>query len=347
MKKNITLKEIAKELNVSVSTVSRALRNNEEIGLDTRQKIQAFAKLYNYKPNSIALNLRNQSTKSIAIIIPQIVNHFFSKVIQGIEIEANERNYNLIITVSNDSFEKEVLNMQTLVNGSVDGFILSVAKETMRKKDYHHLNETITQGVPIVLFDREVEEIHCDKVLVDDTEGAKKATEKLLHSGCKKIIFITTEDFISVGSLRLKGYFQALERNKIKIFNDLIIRVKDCFSTDEIEAYIFLELEQIFKNHSDVDGIMGVNEFYTVAAVNFLKRNAIQIPEQVSIVAFSDGVLPKYSYPSLTAVSQHGMEMGKAAVKLLLDKLEGITPEDRFQTIIIPTELKERNSTKN
>lgn len=346
MKRNVTLKQIAKELGVSVSTVSKSLRDNEEIGLETRQKIQAFAKMYNYKPNSIALNLRNKSTKSIAIIIPQIVNHFFTKVIQGIESEANRRNYNVIIAVSNDSFDKEVLNMETLVNGSIDGFILSVAKETMKKKDYHHFNETISQGVPIVMFDREVEEVNCDKVVIDDVQGAKKATEKLLNTNCKRIVFITTEDFVSVGNLRLDGYKEALKESGFSLDESLIIKVKDQFNSDEIETFIFEELERIMHKHTDVDGLIGVNEFYTITAANYFKKKSIQIPDQISIIAFSDGDLPKYSYPSLTAVSQHGNQMGEAAAKLLLDKLEGRVSEEDYQTIIIETELKERESTK-
>ena len=346
MKKNVTLKQIAKELGVSVSTVSKSLRDNEEIGLETRHKIQAFAKMYNYKPNSIALNLRNKSTKSIAIIIPQIVNHFFTKVIQGIEFVANQRNYNVIIAVSNDSFEKEVLNMETLVNGSIDGFILSVAKETMKKADYHHFNETISQGVPIVMFDREVTDVNCDKVVIDDFQGAKKATKKLLETGCKRIVFITTEDFVSVGKLRLKGYKDTLSENKIIIDNSLIIKVKDQFSSDEIESFIFEELEKLTHVYSDIDGLIGVNEFYTITAANYFKKKNTKIPDEVSIIAFSDGDLPKYSYPSLTAVSQHGRQMGEAAAKLLLDKLEGITSEENYQTLIIETELIERDSTK-
>ncbi len=346
MKKNVTLKQIAKELGVSVSTVSKSLRDNEEIGLETRQKIQAFAKMYNYKPNSIALNLRNKSTKSIAIIIPQIVNHFFTKVIQGIESEANRRNYNVIIAVSNDSFDKEVLNMETLVNGSIDGFILSVAKETMKKRDYHHFNETILQGVPIVMFDREVEEVNCDKVVIDDVQGARKATEKLLNTNCKRIVFITTEDFVSVGNLRLDGYKEALKESGFSLDESLIIKVKDQFNSDEIEEFIFEELERIMHRHPDIDGLIGVNEFYTITAANYFKKRSIPIPDKVSIIAFSDGDLPKYSYPSLTAVSQHGREMGEAAAKLLLDKLEGIVPEEEYQTIVIETELKERESTK-
>ncbi|MBA5629118.1 LacI family DNA-binding transcriptional regulator [Moheibacter lacus] len=346
MKKNVTLKQIAKELGVSVSTVSKSLRDNEEIGLETRQKIQAFAKMYNYKPNSIALNLRNKSTNSIAIILPQIVNHFFTNVVQGIESEANRRNYNVIIAVSNDSFEKEVLNMETLVNGSIDGFILSVAKETMKRGDYHHFNETISQGVPIVMFDREVQEVNCDKVVIDDVQGAKEATQKLLKTGCKRIVFITTEDFVSVGNLRLKGYKEALIESQIEIDDALIIKVKDQFSSDEIEKFIFQELEKLIQIYPDVDGLIGVNEFYTITAANYFKKKGSKIPGEVSIIAFSDGDLPKYSYPSLTAVRQHGREMGEAAAKLLLDKLEGITPEEEYQTIVIETELKERESTK-
>src|SRR5690606_9405157 len=155
-------------------------------------------------------------------------------VVQGIESVATQRNYNVIITVSNDTFEKEVVNLQTLVNGSIDGFIISVAKETMRKKDYHHLNETLAQGVPIVLFDRQVEEMNCDKVIIDDLEGAQKATENLIQSGVDKIIFISTEDFVSVGNLRLKGYENALNQNNIKVNEELIIKIQDELNSDEI-----------------------------------------------------------------------------------------------------------------
>ena len=137
MKKKITLKQIARELDVSISTVSKALRDSVEISEDTRQKVQAFAKLYNYRPNNIALSLKNRKTKTIGVIIPEIVHHFFSKVISGIELVANKRGYNVIIGLSNESFDKEVINMQMLANGSIDGFILSIAKETLQQQDYH------------------------------------------------------------------------------------------------------------------------------------------------------------------------------------------------------------------
>ena len=210
MKKKITLKQIAKELDVSISTVSKALKDSVEISEDTKQKIQAFAKLYNYRPNNIALSLQNQKTKTIGVIIPEIVHHFFSKVIRGIELVANKRGYNVIIGLSNESFDKEVINMQMLANGSIDGFILSISKETLQQQDYHHFKETINQGMPIVMFDRVVNEINCDKVIINDLKGSKNAVSKLLCNGCKNVAIITTKDYVSVGKLRTQGYLEAL-----------------------------------------------------------------------------------------------------------------------------------------
>ena len=192
MKRKVTLKQIARELDVSISTVSKALKNSKEISEDTRQKVQAFAKLYNYRPNNIALSLKNRQTKTIGVIIPEIVHHFFSKVIRGIELVANKRGYNVIVGLSNESFDKEVINMEMLANGSIDGFILSISKETLLQQDYHHFIETINQGMPIVMFDRIVNEVNCDKVIVDDLKGSKKAVNKLISSGCKHIAIITT-----------------------------------------------------------------------------------------------------------------------------------------------------------
>lgn len=345
-KGNITLKEIAKELEVSVSTVSKALRNSDEIGAETRQKIQAFADYYHYKPNSVALSLRNRTTKSIALIVPQIVNHFFTNVIQGVEKEANSRDYNVIFTVSNDSIHKEVMNMQTLSSGSIDGFMLSLGKETLRQKDFHHLIEAAEQGNPIVLFDRCTDEIHCDKVMIDDEESGRLATNYLLDTGCKNIIFITTEDFVSVANLRYQGYCKALLENNLPLNHSLIIKVKDELSADEIEKFINSQLREIEEKGIEYDGVIGVNEIYTVIAVNWLKKNNKKIPEMVSVIAFSDGVLPKYSFPSLTAVSQNGVKMGETAARLLIDKLEGKMPMHQYQTVIIETELVKRDSTK-
>ena len=355
MKRKITLKQIARELDVSISTVSKALRNSLEISQDTREKIQAFAKFYNYKPNNIALSLKNRKTKNIGVIIPEIVHYFFSKAINGIELVANKRGYNVIIGLSNESFDKEVLNMELLANGSIDGFILSIAKETLLLQDYHHFNETINQGMPIVMFDRVIDEIKCDKVIVDDVNGAKIAVKKLVSNGCKNIAIISTKDYISVGKLRTQGYIEALEENNIKPVSNLILKVDDKFATDDYLNILEAEITQLLKKNKNIDGILAVNEIYALTAIKAARKLGKQIPDDIQVIGFTDGVLSKHATPSLTTVRQHGQAMGEKAAELLIDKLENENEneneedeevEEVYKTIIIETDLIERESTK-
>ncbi len=350
MKRKITLKQIAKELDVSISTVSKALRNSVEISEDTRQKVQAFAKLYNYRPNNIALSLKNRKTKTIGIIIPEIVHHFFSKVITGIELVANKRGYNVIVGLSNESFDKEVINMQMLANGSIDGFILSIAKETLQQQDYHHFIETINQGMPIVMFDRVVKEIPCDKVIVDDVKGARKAVEKLIKNGCKNIAIITTKDYVSVGKLRTQGYLEALDDHKIHPKSSLILKIEDKLLSDDHLDQLEKDIEQLFKSNKNIDGVFAVNELYAVTAIKVARKLGLEIPKSLQVVSFTDGVLSKHSTPSLTTVSQHGQHIGEKAADLLIDRLEldesDDEEEETYETVVIETELIERESTK-
>ncbi|MBE9490564.1 MAG: LacI family DNA-binding transcriptional regulator [Bacteroidetes bacterium] len=354
MKRKVTLKQIARELDVSISTVSKALRNSKEISEDTREKIQAFAKLYNYRPNNIALSLKNRKTKTIGVIIPEIVHYFFSKVIRGIEQVANSRGYNVIIGLSNESFAKEVINMDMLANGSIDGFILSISKETLLQQDYHHFNETINQGMPIVMFDRVVNEINCDKVIVDDIKGSKKAVEKLVSNNCKNIAIITTKDYVSVGKLRTQGYLEALEEHKIHPKSSLILKVDDEVTSEDHLELIEREIENLFKNNKNIDGVFAVNELYAITAMKVARKLDMLIPEDIQVIGFTDGVLSKHARPSLTTVSQHAQEMGEKAADLLIDRLELEVEneeyeeyeEEHYQTVIIETELIERDSTK-
>ncbi|MFD1096448.1 LacI family DNA-binding transcriptional regulator [Salegentibacter chungangensis] len=340
MKPKLTLKQIARELDVSVSTVSKALKDSTEIGEDTRQKIKAFAKLYNYKPNNIALSLKNRKTKTIGIIIPEIVHHFFTTVISGVEQVANEKGYNVIVCLSNNSFDKEVLNLEMLANGSTDGFILSLAKETMQKQDYHHLKEVINQGMPLVLFDRVIDDINCDKVIIDDGIGAKKAVQHLIDTGCKKIGIISTVDYVSVGKLRTEGYLNALEENNIKVDEDLILKIEDVeHSEKEIEEFL---------NHNKVDALFAVNEHFAVAAIKALNEHGMKVPKDVSVIGFTNGELSRRFIPSLTTVSQHGSKMGGEAARMLIERLE--SDEDKeapYSTTIVETELIKRNSTRS
>lgn len=343
MKRKLTLKLIAKELDVSISTVSKALRDSAEISEDTRQKIKAFAKLYNYKPNNIALSLKNRKTRTIGIIIPQIVHHFFTTVIRGVEQMAREHNYNVIITLSNNDFDKEVLNMELLANGSTDGFILSLSKETMQKDDFRHLTEAIDQGMPVVMFDRVVDEIPCDKVLIDDREGAKLGVNHLIKTGCKKIAIITTEDYITIGKLRTKGYMEALESAGIEVDKNLILKLD---AIDELNDKAKARIKHFLKG-KDIDGVFTINEIFAVTAAKYIMEADKSIPGDVSIVSFSDGELSQHFVPSLTTVSQHGEEMGRKAAELLINKLERPEEEvEQYTTAYIDTSLIERESTK-
>ncbi len=348
MKRKITLKQIARELDVSISTVSKALRNSAEISEDTKLKVQAFAKLYNYRPNNIALSLKNRKTNTIGIIIPEIVHHFFSKVIRGVELVANKRGYNVIIGLSNESFSKEVINMEMLANGSIDGFILSMSKETLQQQDYHHFNETMSQGMPIVMFDRVVSDVNCDKVIVDDFNGAKNAVEKLIANQCKSIALITTKDYVSVGRLRTQGYLEALQENKITPEAELILKMDDTLDYEVHLEALEAEIEHLFRSNKKIDAVFAVNELYALSAMKVARKLGLDIPNDVQVIGFTDGVLSKHATPSLTTVSQHAQQMGEKAADLLIDKLESdySDEDEQYQTVVITTDLVERESTK-
>lgn len=350
MKPKMTLKKIAAELGLSISTVSKALKNNKDISKENREKVQAFAKFYNYRPNSIALSLKNKKTKTIGVIIPEIVHHFFAKVISGIEEVANSKEYNVIIGVTNESFDKEVINMEMLVDGSIDGFIISLSKETLLKKDFHHLQETINRNIPVVMFDRVVDEIPSDKIIINDREAGRTAVQKLINEGRRKILLLTTKDYLDIGRLRTEGYRDALSANNIPYNKDLIIRIGEVGDSDDDQKILEDRIHKVFENHPDIDGIFGVNEIYAITALNVARARGIEIPEQISVIGFSDGILSKCSRPHLTTISQHGIQMGKLAAETLINrliKMEEDHQEPQYTTHIVHTDLVLRDSTLN
>ncbi len=339
MKAKITLKKIAKEFDVSISTVSKALKDSHEISEEVKERIQAFAKYYHYKPNSLALNLRNQKTKTIGVIIPQIVHHFFSKVISGIENIANEKGYNVMICLSNESYEKEVLNMDMLASGVVDGIIVSVAKQTEEKGDYTHFKELINNGIPLVLFDRKIDEIQCNKVLVDDFGGGYIAAQHLIDIGCKKIAILTTPNHVTVGNIRLEGYIKALTDNNMLVDERLIVKVNE-------DRDIADQIKKIFIKSNCPDGIFAVNEIYAATAIKIAKNNGLNIPNDIAIMGFTDGLISQFSSPQLTTVAQHGFTMGEKSMEILLEELNQQDTDYQYQTNIISTDIVIRESTK-
>lgn len=339
MKAKATLKQIAKELNVSVSTVSKALNDSPEISEMTKIKIKEYAKLKNYKPNIIGLNLKNRKTKTIGVIIPNILNSFFAKVFSGIEKVADEKGYNVIMCISNESLEKEAHTLEMLSNGTIDGFILSVSEEAQKLHEYNHFKEIINDGTPIVMFDRIAEGVDCDKVIVDDFDSALNSTQRLIDLGCKNIALFSSIDNLSVGKLRAEGYLKALEKNNISINPNIILRTD---SEDDLNE----KIEKIF-NNNPIDGIFALEESDSVAALKFGLKKGYKIPEELSIIGFADGILASRRLsPSLTTVSQHGIEIGEVAAKLLIDRLESKEEHLPYETVIIKTKLKERQSTR-
>ncbi|MFM1753534.1 MAG: hypothetical protein RLZZ236_473 [Bacteroidota bacterium] len=339
MKAKATLKQIAKELNVSVSTVSKALNDSPEISEQTKTKIKEYAKLKNYKPNVIGLNLKNRKTKTIGVIIPNILNSFFAKVFSGIEKVADEKGYNVIMCISNESLEKEAHTLEMLSNGTIDGFILSVSEEAQKQNNYDHFKEIINDGTPIVMFDRIAEGIDCDKVVVDDFDSALDSTQRLIDLGCKNIALLSSVDNLSVGKLRFEGYLKALEKNKIPVNSNLIVR------TDS-EEDMKVQMEEVFANNI-IDGIFALEENDSVAALRMGLKKGYKIPEELCIIGFADGILASRRLsPSLTTVSQHGIEIGEEAAKLLIKRLEDDSEEEPpYETKVIKTVLKERETT--
>ena len=339
MKSKATLKQIANELHVSVSTVSKALNDSPEISQQTKTKIQEYAKLKNYKPNVIGLNLKNRKTKTIGVIIPNILNPFFAKVFTGIEKVAEAKGYNVITCISNESLEKEINTLEVLNNGTIDGFILSVSEEAQKLQEYNHFNEIINSGTPIVMFDRISDKVNCDKVIVDDFDSAKDATQHLIRLGCKNIALFSAIDNLSVGKLRAEGYLKALALNNIKANAGIIVR------TDS-EADFDTKAKVIFNNQK-IDAVFALDEHASVAAIKMGLKKGYKIPEEICIIGFADGVWSRRLTPSLSTVSQHGPEIGETAAKLLIKRLENQEEDEpAFQTSVIKTELRQRESTR-
>lgn len=338
MRSKATLKQIAKELGVSVSTVSKALNDSPEISDPTKKRVQEYAKLKNYKPNVIGLNLKNRSTKTIGVIIPNIMNSFFAKVFSGIEKVADEKGYKVITCISNESLGKEISTLEMLSNGTIDGFILSISEEAQKLQQFGHFKSIINEGTPIVMFDRTSDEVNCDKVVVDDIDSAVNATNYLINSNCKRIAILSAIDNLSVGKLRAEGFFKAFKNKGLKVNNDLVILTDNNTDFDQ-------RLSTFFDNHK-VDGVFALDEHASVSALKMGLKKGLKIPEELSIIGFADGVWSRRMSPSLSTVSQHGPEIGKVAAALLIERLESKEEILTFKTAVVKTELRKRESTK-
>jgi LacI family transcriptional regulator len=334
-KPQITIKDIGRALNISPSTVSRALKNHPDISQATKDAVNKYAKDFNYKPNAMALNLRMSKNNTIGVIVPEINHYFFSSILSGIEQVANEDNFNVILCQSSENYEKEVRDTQALISARVSGVLASLCKHTT---NYDHFQEVIESDIPLVFFDRICIGIITDRVVVDDYAGAFAAVEYMIQSGCKSIAFFSSPFHLEISKNRKNGYMDALRKYGLAV-DETLIRVCD---TRE-EAIIITP--EILDRPNRPDGFFAINDHCAAGILYAVKLAKLRIPEDISIFGFSDGELAKACDPMLSTVEQHGYEMGKHAAKLLIDKINGTT-HGQYTNKMVRTNLIIRGTTR-
>jgi LacI family transcriptional regulator len=334
--KKVTLKDIAGHFKVSISTVSKAVNDSHEISNELKLKIQTYAKEKHYKPNRLALNLLNRNTKTIGVVVPNILNYFFVQVLYGIEKVANENGYNIISCISNESSAKETKTLEFFDAGTVDGVIMSLAEESQNEDKHEALIDIINNDIPVVLFDRVSDAVQCDKVVVDDFEAGYKITKYLINIGCKNIAVVNPIASSSVGKLRILGYKKALEEFEVNFDPKLIINLTVKDDLDLLMSFLL--------NYKTIDGIIGIDELIAVQVLEVVKARGYNVPNDISIIGFTNGQLSKYVTPSLTMVSQHGKYIGEQTAKLLINRIKN--PGLPYETKVVKTSLLVRDSTK-
>lgn len=331
-KGDVTIKDIAKELKISPSTVSRALNDHPDISPATKKRVNSLAEKWNYVPNPIALSLKGGGTKIIGVIIPEINHYFFSRVISGGEDYANEQGYNVMICQSNERYENEIKSVQMLLDSRVDGILVSVSKRTRNMEHFHTI---IKRGVPLVFFDRICNEIDTDRIIVDDEEGAYMAVKHLILEGRKKIIHLSATPTLQISKDRIEGYIRALNEFLIPVNEENIVKC------DEIEEADWI-IPSLLNSSQKIDAFFCVNDFTAAQTMKIVKKHGFKIPDDIAIVGFTNGRIAKLTDPGLTSVDQHGYEMGQESARLLLERIKD--KNRPTQTRIIKTDLVVRNS---
>jgi LacI family transcriptional regulator len=336
--KETTLKEIAETLGISITTVSKALKNYSDVSEKTRKAVIALAEELNYTPNSFAVNLRTKESKTIGLIIPEVVHHFFSNVINGIIAEAEKNGYLVIILQSNESLELEKKQVELLINKRVDGIIMSLSNES--NNDFH-IKEILRKEIPFVQFDKISKLIPSSKVIINDQKAAMEAVQHLIDKGCKKIAHIRGPENPQNAIDRFLGYKKALEKNGIQYDSKLVYTCKNVTFEEGLEF-----AKQIIEEHPDVDGIFVITDLVAVGVLAYFNEKGIQVPNQIAVIGFSNWFMSQVITPKLSTVDQPSYEMGVAAFSLLLEEMichkEGKVFHPR--TIELETSIIERDS---
>lgn len=336
-KPETTIHDIAKKLNIAASTVSRALKDNPLISEVTREKIKKTAEEMGYRPNVMAANFRTKRTNTIGVIVPLINRHFFSAVISGIEDVAYQQGFAVTISQSNDNFEKESKIAHTFFANRVDGLILSIGMET---KTTDHLRLFSDRNIPLVFFDRVVDDIDAHKIVVDDFGSAYKATQHLIERGRNKIAHIGGPLNLKIYKQRQDGYCKALSDNGLKSNNSYIVN-NSLTRSDGVKA-----IKKLLKNKIKPDAIFCANDTTALSTIIYLKENGIKVPEDIAIVGYSNEPFSEVVTPSISTIKQPGFEIGQKAAELIINQILKKEKATKFETINMPTELIVRESSK-
>lgn len=333
---DINLKRLAQELNLSISTVSRALQDSHEVGAATKKRVLELAQKLNYQPNPYASSLRKQQSKTIAVVIPEVANNFFALAINGIEAIAQEKGYHVLIYLTHEDPEKEIAIARHLQSGRVDGIVMSVSSQT---KNTDHLVALYNKQIPIVFFDRVCDEIDTAKVTTDDYESGFKATEHLIEAHCKRIAYLQISQNLSIGKKRMQGYIDAINKYAIPFDGNLIMTCEN----DNNENYNVIK--QLLTTDPSIDGIFASVEKLAINSYHACNDLGLAIPEQIKIIGFSNLATASLLSPSLTTITQPAFDIGKEAATLLFNGLNKYNTLPVNEKIVLRSTLIKRHST--
>jgi len=334
----VTIKDIAKALGLSTSTVSRALRDSYEISPETKKLVLEYAEKINYHPNPIALSLKERRSRSVGVIVSEIANSFFSQAIDGIESIAYNNGYNVIISQTRESQEREQINLNYLTSRSVDGLIISVSAET---SDFSFIKDIISRGMPVVFFDRVVPDIDTHKVVVDNYRGAFDATRHLLESGYRRIAAVTNSETLSITQDRMAGYRAALAEEGIA---EEAGYIRSCPHGGLVLAEVNTAVEGLLAMETKPDAILALSDKLTTGCLRILKNKGLQVPRDMGLIGFSNSDLTELIDPPLSIIKQPALEMGEVAMNSLLQLLNSKQPVTEFSTTKLAPQLIIRTS---
>jgi LacI family transcriptional regulator len=335
--KRIRLKDLALELNVSIPTVSRALKDRPDISPELRKKVKELASNRHYQPNAMAAQFKNQQNRCIGVIIPRVAHFFFSTIISGILQEADAQDYRVVVCQTLHDYLQEIKYVQQLSNGTTDGLLICVGNHTT---NIEHLTQLVDNKLPFVLFDKDVSKLKVPKVVVDDYTGAFAAVEHLIKQGYRNIAHIQDNGVAHTSQKRLKGYLSALKKYKLPQDEALVLQTKEVSTERGREAMLGL-----LRSGKTVDAVFGITDEIAIGAMNAAMSHGLRVPEDFGVVGFSDWQIASVVTPPLSTVAQPGFEMGQVAAKMLISMIENEKKaSDNVQVRILKTRLMVRDS---